>query len=161
MQQGWWQKDQGFLQRLVPVLPGMLGGPTEASGNPHGRGAVWPGNPRALCAQQMQQRGWSPPEEGWQGQGQQHGWGKGIPRLYLGPQTPGPRLWSTSWLPRGSSGNITTSEKSVFEIRSSPHTRRVPLPFYSKGLRVLVFILSKGVNFPEHFLLKPWCCIII
>ena len=26
---------------------------------------------------------------------------------------------------------------------------------------MLVFILSKGVNFPEHFLLKPWCCIII
>ena len=42
-----------------------------------------------------------PPEEGWQGQGQQRGWGRGIPRLYLGPQTLGPRLWSTSWLPRG------------------------------------------------------------
>ena len=65
------------------------------------QGAVWPGNPRALCAQQMQQRGWSPPEKGWQGQGQQRGWGRGIPRLYLGPQTLGPRLWSTSWLPRG------------------------------------------------------------
>lgn len=26
---------------------------------------------------------------------------------------------------------------------------------------MLVFILSKGVNFPEYFLLKPWCCIVI
>ena len=69
----------------MPVLPGMLGDPTGASGDPHGRGAVWPGKPRALRAQQMQQRGWSPPEEGWQDQGQQHGWGRGGPGALSGP----------------------------------------------------------------------------
>ena len=59
-------------------------------------------------------------------------------------------------------GGITTAEKSLFEIQSSSCICRVPVPFYGKGGRVIFFILSKSVNFPEHFLLrKPLCYIVI